>query len=395
MNGKAISGVILCCIAISALFTGCSDKNSGSAEQDNMTSMSPASETVSLKDIIDISSAESAALAHAGLTDAETKFTKTELDYESGSAEYEIEFIANGYKYEYDINAVDGSVLKSSKEEISGTDTDRSAADEIPAVTSKPVETTAKETTAKPAETTRATTTTTAAATRKAPSTTAAAGNITAEDAKAAALNHAGLKASEVTFTKTKLDYDDGTAEYEIEFYSASEEYEYDINAATGTVIKYSKEALTLPAINSSKDTLTAEEAKAAALAHAGLKASEVTFTKAELDYDDGKAKYEIEFNSASDKYEYDINASTGAVLKYSKEAISNQNDTDIITADEAKTAALEYAGLTDSEVKFTKAELDYDDGKAEYEIEFYYGRKEYEMKIDAYSGKIIEAETD
>ena len=66
-----------------------------------------------------------------------------------------------------------------------------------------------------------------------------------------------------------------------------------------------------------------------------------------------------------------------------------------MITADEAKTAALEYAGLTDSEVKFTKAELDYDDGKAEYEIEFYYGRKEYEMKIDAYSGKIIEAETD
>lgn len=383
MNGKAISRVILCCIAISALFTGCSDKNSGSAEQDNMTSMSPASETVSLKDIIDISSAESAALAHAGLTDAETKFTKTELDYENGNAEYEIEFIANGYKYEYDINAVDGSVLKSSKEEISGTDTDRSAAVEIPEVTSKP------------AETTRATSATTAATTRKAPSATAAVDNITAEEAKTAALNHAGLNASEVTFTKAELDYDDGRAEYEIEFYSESDEYEYDINAVTGSVIKYSKEALTLPAMNSSNGIITAEEAKNAALSHAGLNASEVTFTKAKLDYDDGRAEYEIEFNSSSDKYEYDINASTGKVIKYSKEAIINKNGTDIITADKAKNAALEYAGLTDSEVKFTKVELDYDDGRAEYEIEFYYGRKEYEMKIDAYSGKIIEAETD
>lgn len=386
MNGKARAGLILCCIAISALFTGCSDKSTGSADMDNVTSLSSVSEseTVSLKDIIDIASAENAALTHAGLIDAKAKFTKTELDYENGNAEYEIEFIADGYKYEYDINAVDGSILKFSKEAISETGTDRSAAEEIPSVTSKPAETTAK-----PDETTKSTTT------QKAPSTTVAENNITAEEAKTAALNHAGLNASEVTFTKAKLDYDDGIAEYEIEFYSASEEYEYDINASTGAVIKYSKEALTSPAMNSSNGTITAEEAKNAALTHAGLKASEVTFTKAKLDYDDGKAEYEIEFNSASDKYEYDINASTGAVIKYSKEAINNQNGADMITADEAKNAALEYAGLTADDVRFTKTELDYDDGRAEYEVEFYYGRKEYELKIDAYSGEIIEAETD
>lgn len=386
MNGKAKSGLILCFIAISALFTGCSDNNSGSAKLDNETSMSSASEseTVSLKDIIDISSAESAALSHAGLTSAETKFTKTELDYENGNAEYEIEFIADGYKYEYDINALDGSILKSSKEKVPEAGTDGFSADEIPSVTSKPAEMTviSAETTKPPI-------------TQKAPSTTAAVNNITAEDAKTAALNHAGLNASEVTFTKAELDYDDGRAEYEIEFYSASYEYEYDIDAETGSVIKYSKEALTSPAMNNSNGIITAEEAQNAALSHAGLKASEVKFTESKLDYDDGRAEYEIEFNSASDKYEYNINASTGAVIKYSKEALINKNGTDMITADEAKKAALEYAGLADSEVRFTKAELDYDDGRAEYEIEFYCNRTEYEFKVDAYSGEIIEAETD
>ena len=386
MNDKAKSGLVLCCLTASILLTGCSDKASGTADPNNITFMSPSteSENASAKDFIDTASAENAALSHAGLSDAETEFTKTELDYENGNAEYEIEFTANGYKYEYDINAIDGSVLKFSKKKILETGTETSATGITPEVTSKSAETTAR-----PAETAKPSTA------QNNPSTTASVNNITAEDAKTAALNHAGLNASEVTFTKTELDYDDGIAEYEIEFYSASEEYEYDINASTGAVIKYSKEALTSPAMNSSNSMITAEEAKKAALAHAGLKAAEVTFTKAQLDYDDGKAEYEIEFYSSSDKYEYDINASTGAVIKYSKEAIRNKNGTNVITADEAKNAALEYTGLTADDVRFIKAELDYDDGTAEYDVEFYYGRTEYEIKINAYTGEIIETEID
>lgn len=386
MNNKAKSRLVLCCIAVLGLLTGCSDKASGMADHDNAASLSAAneSEKISAENFIGTAAAENAALSHAGLTDAEAEFIKTELDYENGNAEYEIEFTANGYKYEYDINAIDGSVLKSSKEIISETGTEKSAAKTTPEATGK-----SEETTARPAETAKPSTT------QSTPSTTASVNNITAEDAKTAALNHAGLNASEVTFTKAELDYDDGRAEYEIEFYSSSEEYEYDINAATGAVIKYSKEALTSPTMSSSNSTITAEEAKKAALAHAGLKAAEVTFTKAQLDYDDGKAEYEIEFYSSSDKYEYDINASTGAVIKYSKEAISNKNGTNVITEDEAKNAALEYAGLTADDVRFIKAELDYDDGTAEYDVEFYYDRTEYEIKINAYTGEIIETEID
>ena len=56
--------------------------------------------------------------------------------------------------------------------------------------------------------------------------------------AKSAALKHAGLSASNVTFTKAKLD--DG--KYEIEFVSGSAEYEYEIDAATGSVLEYDVE---------------------------------------------------------------------------------------------------------------------------------------------------------
>lgn len=59
------------------------------------------------------------------------------------------------------------------------------------------------------------------------------------DKAKSIALNKAGLSASEVTFTKAKLDRDDGVVEYEIEFYKGKTEYEVTINATTGAIIDY------------------------------------------------------------------------------------------------------------------------------------------------------------
>lgn len=302
----------LCIAAVS--LAGCSEETAPVADITNSITTAMQSGTVSEEELIGLEEAENAALAHAGIAESEAKITKTELDRDKGNYEYEIEFTANDYKYEYDINAKDGSVKSFSKEAVSSviaeTAAQTSPTTTVNSETQKRTETEA----VKPETTTSAETTQNSAA----PST--AEKTITAEEAKAAALKHAGLNASEVTFTKAELDYDDGIAEYDIEFNSTTNEYEYEINAATGMVIKYSKEALELPAMKNSQST---------------------------------------------------------------------------ITLDEAKAAALEYAGLTDYEVKFTKAELDYDDGVPEYEIEFRYGGKEYEFKIDAYSGKILESEID
>ena len=64
------------------------------------------------------------------------------------------------------------------------------------------------------------------------------------DKAKSIALNHTGVKASAATFTKAKLDKDDGHYDYEIVFYAGGVEYEYEIDATTGKIRDYDSERM-------------------------------------------------------------------------------------------------------------------------------------------------------
>lgn len=66
-----------------------------------------------------------------------------------------------------------------------------------------------------------------------------AATTIGAQKAKEIALSHAKLSGQKVTFTKANIDYDDGVAVYEVEFYHNGMEYDYEINATTGKVVDF------------------------------------------------------------------------------------------------------------------------------------------------------------
>lgn len=247
------------------------------------------------------------------------------------------------------------------------------------------------------------------------------------ESAKSIALKHAGLSAQDVIFTKAQLDRDDGTKQYEIEFYAGAYEYDYDINAYTGKIHSYDKEYdddrnAPAPApeavVKPSADYIGIEAAKTAALTHAGVAEKDARFVKAQLDFDDGAALYEVEFYVGKVEYDYDINAITGKVVSFDKDF---ENDvpaapvssaepaapaptpdatpdakTELISVDEAKQIAIDNAGLTASEVKFKKARLDYDDGVAHYDIEFKVGTtKEYDYEIDALTGTITDFDYD
>lgn len=161
------------------------------------------------------------------------------------------------------------------------------------------------------------------------PETVASAQGISREKARSIALSDASLSAADVTFTKTKLDREDGMLVYEIEFVTAAAEYEYEIDAVTGVIRERSIEtrATAQPAASS---YIGVDQAKSIALKHAGLSAAEVSFTKAKLEKDDGLRKYEIEFIKGSTEYEYEIDAATGSVLEYdverSEPAPSNDN---------------------------------------------------------------------
>lgn len=157
------------------------------------------------------------------------------------------------------------------------------------------------------------------------------------EKAKATALDHAGLTESEVTFIRTKLDYDDGIAEYEIEFYKDATEYDYNIDAITGEIRSYDSDAegrhgaghpdnssAPVPdSGNTSPDSssyIPESEAVNTALEHAGLSESDVSRLTVKFDYDDRQAEYEVEFYVDWTEYTYDINAVTGEIISYDKD---------------------------------------------------------------------------
>lgn len=65
------------------------------------------------------------------------------------------------------------------------------------------------------------------------------------------------------------------------------------------------------------------------------------------------------------------------------------------LTMEQAKQAALDYAGVNVSQATFTKVHKDYDDGREVYEIEFYANSTKYDMDVDVCSGRITDFNTE
>ena len=227
---------------------------------------------------------------------------------------------------------------------------------------------------------------------------TASTSYIGEERAKEIALNHAGLTASGVTFVRSHLDWDDGRAQYEVEFYANNTEYDYDIDATTGDIRSYDYDAeyytpSTTAANTSSTSYIGEERAKEIALDHAGLTASGVTFVRSHLDWDDGRAQYEVEFYANNTEYDYDIDATTGDIRSYDYDAEyytppATSQSGDTISESQVKEIVQSRSGTYDG--TFSRINLDWDDGRMVYEGEYYSGWTEYEFEIDAYSGTIL-----
>ena len=147
------------------------------------------------------------------------------------------------------------------------------------------------------------------------------------EAAKEIALADAGLTAADVTFTKERYEREDFVYVYEIDFYTSTQEYDYEINADTGEIYSRSVESFQTGAqvntgsgTNANHSYIGVDAAKSAALSHAGVSAESATFSKAKLDNDDGRMEYEIEFYAGGMEYEYTIDAFNGTILEYDSE---------------------------------------------------------------------------
>ena len=157
--------------------------------------------------------------------------------------------------------------------------------------------------------------------------------------------------------------------------------------------------------------TISESKAKQIAVADAGLKESQVTFTKVQLETDDGRLEYEIDFNKEQFEYDYEIDATTGDIISADKDINDNyvapsketkkdkksskKAKTDTITEEEALDIALKDAGISKKDISYSEVHQDYDDGVNKYEVEFHVGSKEYNYDIAVKGGKILEHEAE
>ena len=203
---------------------------------------------------------------------------------------------------------------------------------------------------------------------------------ISLEEAKKIALKDAKLDelTQKIVFTREELSRNQGKPCYLLEFYTGTNQYFYQIDAKSGSIIYAGK-------------YITLSEAKKIALDDAGCE-DKVSFTEETLVSGGIKTPYyQLVFADAKTQWTYRIDAVLGIVLeKKQKETVT----TDFISLEEAKEIALKDAGLNESTQKivFTREELNRNSGKPCYILEFYTAKKQYSYKVDAKNGSIIEA---
>ena len=150
---------------------------------------------------------------------------------------------------------------------------------------------------------------------------------LSADTAMAKALSHAGLKASQVTVVKQKLDWEDGCQIYKIEFYASDKQtYEYEIDACTGAIVSFDYDAKYKKAsssIASQNGYIGKDEVQSIALAKVPGAANK-HITKLKLKLDDGSYVYEVEIVYDNIEYDFEIDAYSGTILSWESETIRN-----------------------------------------------------------------------
>ena len=194
-----------------------------------------------------------------------------------------------------------------------------------------------------------------------------------------AAEQYAGTLEVDSVTSKTEPELDEAPAHYEVELrHPTLGNFEYKIDAYTGEVLEG------LPDIIGSVPSAADAEA-----------------VRCKLDWENGRQVYDIEFWVGNTEYDYEIDASTNAVLESKQEQNSRPGGTaaqqpgSFIGEEAAKSAALSHAGISASDAGYVQCELDEDDGRWIYELEFRAGSVEYEYEIDASSGTVVKAAQD
>ena len=172
---------------------------------------------------IGMDAARSAAEEYAGTTAVDSVTAEVDPELDESPAHYEVELQTARGEFKYLVDAYTGKVLSGQKDLLAAV----SASNE-----------TTKPSGQKPASASNETTK--PSAQKPAPSGTVQ--DIGYAKAKSIALNHAGLRENQAYDMDIELDDEDGTLIYEVEFKSGNMEYDYEIDAASGAILKHETE---------------------------------------------------------------------------------------------------------------------------------------------------------
>ncbi len=243
---------------------------------------------------IGVEDAKATALSAAQVDSADAQFSVAELSDHNGVLYYELDFTAGGQNYRYAIDAVTGTVIESGTTSNTTAPTQQQTAVQGEASVQQ--------------------------------GTAVTSGQIGEDEAKRIALADAGVQEADTSYMHVRLDYDDGVVVYDVEFYVASTntEYDYEIHAADGAIrsMDYDAEnyAPQQPGNESSGTTKTEAEARSIALAKVpGATESDIRLY---LDNDDGRLQYEGSIVYQGMKYEFEIDAYSGAIREWDAESV-------------------------------------------------------------------------
>lgn len=338
---------------------------------------------------VGMDAAKNAALADAGVSTTDAVFTTADLDDKNGTAYYELKFSDGTAEYEYDVDALTGVVIEGKKDDAATGNT---------AIVNS--------------------------GSGNAADISGTSASIDENKAKSIALADAGVQEADTAYLVVKPDYDNGTAVYDVEFYVASTklEYDYEIDATTGKIRGMDQDiegytpssTNTNPATSTNNNTaansgstnnstatssgststgtaVDEAKAKSIALSDAGVKEADTAYLKVKLDYDDGVKVYDVEFYAGGTEYDYEINAATGEIRSMDHDAEGYAPTQTGSAKSEADIQAIALAKVPGATASDLWMHLDHDDGRQVYEGSIYYNSMEYEFTIDAYSGAILE----
>lgn len=213
-------------------------------------------------------------------------------------------------------------------------------------------------------------------------SSTAVAGANTDKASKAARKKVPGASITEV-----ETDIDDGEAVVEISLIKKNKKYSLKYRQSDNKLIEYEWELPnTSYSIQSKKNvSLSGIKKKARKL----VKGSKII--SARLSVDDGLSEYKVSLKKGKRQYKLVYNAKNGKLLEYEWKQLASSSQSVYIGESKARNIALKKA----PGASITKFEFDRDDETAVYEVELRKGIYEYEIKINAVTGAVIEFEKD